>query len=84
MMAELVVSRRVPLEFHDLLRLQTLGAFRNNEFDLVAFAEGFESGGLDCRVMDEDVIAGCSFDETVALFVVEPLDSALFFHFSSV
>ena len=39
MMAGLVFSRRVPLEFHDFLRLQTLGAFRNNEFDLVAFAE---------------------------------------------
>jgi hypothetical protein len=34
--------------------------------------------------MDEDIIAGFSFDETIALFVVEPLNSALFFHFSSV
>ena len=54
----------------------TLGALLDREFDLVAFAQATEAFCLNCRLVDEHVLAPCDGQETKALAVVKPLDGA--------
>src|SRR4051812_46357671 len=62
----------------NVLRLRTLGALRDVELDLLVLVEGLVAPRLDCRVVNEDVIAAVLLsDEAEALLGVEPLDGAL-------
>jgi hypothetical protein len=65
-----------------ILGLKTFGAFRDAEFDRIPLVQGLEAGGLDCGVMNEDIIPGCAADESISFFVVKPLYCSLFCHSS--
>jgi hypothetical protein len=60
----------------DVSRLQTLGAFLNCEFDLLAFFEILEAIALDSGEVDEHVRAAFVGDKAVAFASVEPFDCA--------
>jgi hypothetical protein len=59
------------------IRLGTLLALYDVEFDLIALFERFVSIQLNCRVVDEYIRPIITSDESVALGVVEPLDLTL-------
>src|SRR5262249_41813985 len=52
------------------------------ELDALAFLERLVAVALDCRVVDEDVVALVARDEAVPLLAVEELHSALCHEFS--
>jgi len=66
------------LQLDYVLCLETFGAFRDAEFDLVSLVQGLETGSLNCGVMNEDVIPGFTADKSIPFFVVEPLYCTLF------
>ena len=68
------------LEAGNVLRLQAFGSFADLEFNRLPFVERFVSIHLNCRKMDEYILAGLALDESVAFAGVEPLDCSLFFH----
>jgi hypothetical protein len=53
--------------------LRTLGTFFNNEFNLLAFSQVFETLTLNGGEMDEHVRSTFARDETEALVTIEPL-----------
>ena len=53
--------------------LGTLGSFFNNEFNLLAFGQVFETITLNGREMDEHVRSAFALDEAEALVTIEPL-----------
>jgi hypothetical protein len=54
--------------------LQTLGAFFDGEFHLLAFFEVAETVGLYGREVNENIRAAFAGDETVTLATIEPFD----------
>ena len=61
------------LLLYDVSGLESLGPFRDIEFDRIAFRKGLETLSLDRGVVDEDVVATIMLDKPVALVVVKPL-----------
>lgn len=74
---------KLRLEFHDVLSLISLRPFGHIELYVVAFVQRFKASGLNSGMVHENIIPGIAPDESVALFIVKPLNYALFFHFSS-
>jgi hypothetical protein len=70
-------------ELHHILCLQALGALSDGEFHSIAFTQRLEASGLNCRVVDENIVSRCALNKSIAFFVVKPLHCTLFFHFSS-
>jgi hypothetical protein len=70
-------------QLHDILGLQSLGAFCHVEFNGVAFIKRLEATTLNGAVMNKNVIAGITADETISLFIVKPLHGSLFSHWFS-
>src|SRR5215204_3433933 len=68
--------RAVSLGHADVLRFLALLARADVELDPLTFLEGAVAVLLDCRVVDEDVVAVFALDEAVALLGVEPLHSS--------
>src|SRR5262245_22548790 len=68
------VSCRGLADFGYVTRLLALGSVNNLELDRLAFFESPEAVALDRREVDEDVSAAVTFDESITLSVVEPLD----------
>jgi hypothetical protein len=62
------------LQNYDVSSLQTLGAFFDGEFHLLAFLQVLEAFALDGREVDEDIGAAFTFDEAEALCSVEPFN----------
>src|SRR4029453_1202866 len=58
----------------DVAGLRALWAVNDLELDRLALLEGWDPVALDRREVDEHVTAAVTFDETVTLGVVEPLD----------
>src|ERR1700692_1955815 len=71
----------VRLEAGNVLRLQALWALADLEFNRLPFVERLVSVHLNCRKMDEHVLAGLALDEPVAFAGIAPLHCSLFFHF---
>jgi hypothetical protein len=71
------------LQLYYILSLVSFRPLGNIEFNLVALVQRFESSSLNSRMVNENIITRSAPDETVALLVVKPLHSALFFHLSS-
>jgi hypothetical protein len=71
------------LEFHNVLGLVPLRPLGNVEFYVIAFVQGFETAGLNCGMVHENIIPGIAPDKSIAFFIVKPFYDALFFHFSS-
>src|SRR5215203_3503765 len=62
----------------NVLRLGTLRALGHVELHLLVVLKGLVSGGLDRRVVNEDVVAAALLlDETEPLLCAEPLHGAL-------
>jgi hypothetical protein len=57
----------------DVRCLRTLGSFFNNEFNLLAFGQVFETFTLNGREVDEHVRSTFALDKTEALVTIEPL-----------
>jgi hypothetical protein len=67
------------LEFHDILGLQTLGAFDQFEFHHLPLIEGAVAIALDGTEVDENIVfTFLSGDEAKTLGVVEPLYRAAY------
>src|SRR5512133_3231620 len=60
----------------DVLCFLALLAWADVELDALALLQSAVAGGLDCRVVDEHVVAVFALDEAVALLGVEPLHSS--------
>jgi hypothetical protein len=61
----------------DVCCLFALGTSGDVEGDALAFLEGFEAAGVDCRVMREEILATIfRCDEAKAFCVVEPFNCA--------
>src|SRR5215211_5810586 len=60
----------------DVSGLRALRTIDDLEFDRLALLERPETVSLDRREVDEHIAAAVTFDETVTLGVVEPLDLA--------
>lgn len=58
-------------------RLRTLRSLHNFKFDLFSFLQSAVPVPDDCRVMNENIRAVLSADESVAFHVIEPLDRSL-------
>ena len=76
-------GNKLILKLYNFLRLITLDALRHDEFNVIAFVEGFKSASLNCGMMHENIVSGIAPDKTITFFVIEPLYYALFFHFTS-
>ena len=70
-------------DFSNFLGLISLGSLGYAEFNLIPFIQGPETFSLNSGMVHENIIPGIAPDETVAFFVIEPLNYALFFHFPS-
>jgi len=57
----------------DVRCLRTLGSFFNNEFNLLAFGQVFETFALNGREMDEHIRSAFALDKAEALVAIEPL-----------
>jgi hypothetical protein len=57
----------------DVRCLRTLGTFFNNEFNLLAFGQVFETLTLNGGEMDEHVRSAFTLDKAEALVTIEPL-----------
>jgi hypothetical protein len=57
----------------DVRCLRTLGSFFNNEFNLLAFGQVFETFTLNGGEMDEHVRSTFALDKAEALVTIEPL-----------
>ena len=68
------VSCRDLAGLRDVARLLAFGAIDDLELDRLTFLERPEPIALDCREVDEHVRPAVTFNETVTLGVVEPLD----------
>src|SRR5690606_8661854 len=62
---------------HDVLRLRPLGLLDDVELHFLALVEHLEAGALDGAVVHEDVGPVLGGEETVTLFLREPLDATL-------
>jgi hypothetical protein len=62
------------LEGFDVGSLQTLGAFFDGEFHLLAFFQVAEAFALNSGEVDEYIRTAFAGDEAVALATVEPFD----------
>jgi hypothetical protein len=71
----------VRLEAGNVLRLQALRTFADLEFNRLPIVGSLVSLHLNCRKMDEYILAGLALDESVAFAGIEPLHCSLFFHF---
>jgi hypothetical protein len=71
------------LEFNYILSLVSFWPFGNVEFYVVTFIQRFETTGLNSGMVHENIIPRVAPDEAVTLFIVKPLNYALFFHFPS-
>jgi hypothetical protein len=71
------------LEFYNVLSLITFRSFGNVEFYVVTFVQRLETTGLNCGMVHENIIPRVAPDKAVTLFIVKPLNYALFFHFPS-
>ena len=65
------------LRTDDLIRLRTLLALHDVEFDFITFLEALVPLDLDGTVMNEDVRSVVASDKTIALGVVKPLHLTL-------
>src|SRR5512134_867218 len=68
---------RVSLDRGDVRGLQALVALHDLELHALTLGQRAVALRLDRRVMDEDVVAVLTLDESVALLVRKPLDGAL-------
>jgi hypothetical protein len=68
------IGRSKKLDGFDVSGLQTLGAFFDGKFHLLAFLEVAETVSLNGREVDENIRAAFAGDETVTLAAVEPFD----------
>ena len=66
------------LDGADVLGLPAFRALGHVELDLLAFLQAAEDAGLNGREMNENVFAGLTADEAVALGIVKPLYCSLF------
>src|ERR671918_408169 len=71
------LERLRALRQNDVLRLQALVALLDVELNALSLGQGAVAVHLDGAVVDEDVVALLTLDESVALLVREPLDGAL-------
>lgn len=63
------------LQHLDIRRLLALRALHDVERDLLLFFQGFETLGLDCRVVREDIFAAAiGSDKAKTFCIVEPLN----------
>src|SRR5262249_4591177 len=70
------LERSRELDEGDVGRARPLRAVDDLELHLVAFVQGAETLGADLGMVDEDVRTTLTREETEALGLVEPLDSA--------
>ena len=73
------------IQGNNFVRLQTFGSVGNDEFNFLTFFDGPVAIDFDRTVMEENIPAGFTFDEAVALGIVEPFYLAFFFlgHFDT-
>jgi hypothetical protein len=57
----------------DVRGLRSFGTLLNNEFNLLAFGQIFETVALNGREMDEHIRSAFALDEAEALVTIEPL-----------
>jgi hypothetical protein len=62
------------LQFHHVRCLRTTVALCDFELNRLAFFQGFEAVALDCREVNEYIVAVLYGDKTVAFFCVKPLN----------
>jgi len=62
------------LQNYDVSSLQTLGAFFDGEFHLLAFLQVLEAFAFDGREVDENIGAAFALDESEALCAIEPFN----------
>jgi hypothetical protein len=62
------------LENYDVSGLQTLGAFFDGEFHLLAFLQVLEALAFDGLEVNEDVGAAFAFNEAKAFCAIEPFN----------
>jgi hypothetical protein len=62
------------LQNYNVSGLQTLGAFFDGEFHLLAFLQVLEAFALDGREVDENIGAAFAFDEAETFCAVEPFN----------
>jgi hypothetical protein len=62
------------LQNYDVSSLQTLGAFLDGEFHLLAFLQVLEAFAFDGREVDENIGAAFAFDESETFCAVEPFN----------
>jgi hypothetical protein len=62
------------LDLRYVLGLGPFGALGNLKADSLSFVQGFEASILDCREVNEDILATFNLDEAITLLSVEPLD----------
>jgi hypothetical protein len=66
------------IHYFDAAGLGTFHALLDFKFNVLAFAEGTESSAIDGGIVDEDIIARCALDETIAFGIIEPFDGPSF------
>jgi hypothetical protein len=62
------------LQNYDVSSLQTLGAFLDGEFHLLAFLQVLEAFAFDGREVDENIGAAFAFDESETFCAIEPFN----------
>ncbi len=67
-------ARSRDLQFNHVGSLRTAISLRNFEFDFLTFFQSFEAIALDCREVDEYVVAVFNGDKAVSFFCVKPFN----------
>ena len=70
---------RKSVQGNNFVRLQAFSSIGNDEFNFLTFFDSPVSIDFDRTVMEENIPARFTFDETVTLGIVEPLYFAFFF-----
>ena len=66
------------LERLNVFCLPALGSLDDIELNGLTFLQAAEAAGLNCRVVNENVLAVLAADEAITLRVIEPLHCSLF------
>jgi hypothetical protein len=65
------------LNYGDINCSRTLGALLNCEGHTIAFYQAFKAGAINAGKVNENVRSIFLFDETKALFLIEPLNGSI-------
>ena len=65
------------LDYSDICRTGAFLSLLDVKRNLVTVIEGFESGCIDCRVVDEHISAVFMLDESKSFLVAKPFNSSI-------